>query len=480
MENKFTINQLGFISLIILTSASLFLFVFWLGFPGYFQEGDIYNSLAGVANNWHPIFIARFVKCLYLFLGKHSFYLFALNIFSYYAGFAFFITALYLKFNTKLVFFIFSVSFIGNIFFQNFIQYHSFTLPMLLWLGLSMVFFRILIPITNKVVDRLFILSTSIVLLFALFWRHNAIISLYPIFILFCYTYLKKCKTERFILKYIALLSFCAFVLIALVKIHPYLLSSKISKFTANHIFLHQIAGAAVPANDAALIPKEWYENGKNFQDVKELYYKYPFHADPFGVDWEPWASNKPFKLGELEDLKTIWLKAIFKHPTNYLKHISGFFRIMWFQEPGWILNTDQIQIGPVNSWHRSVAKHFKKNERKITFSPMQKKIYVFLFKYKILLNHIVGITIGIGIFFVTGFLWAFKIGYRSDLLLFSLSTSLSACVSAVMFCIFTPAPDPRYMSPILTLSLVSLLVFITFLCSIPSISTNRSRSSRY
>jgi hypothetical protein len=464
MKNILTPNQKAFILLIILSSVSLFSFVFWLGFPGYFQEGDIYNSLAGVANNWHPIFIAKFVQFLYHSFGIHSFYLFALNLFSYYAGFAFFISALYLKFNTKLVILIFLTSLIGNIFFQNFTQYHSFTLSMLLWLGLSMVFFRILVPIKNSALNKLFILLISIVMIFALFWRHNAIISIYPFFILFIYIYLKQRNSNYFIHKYISLLFISAFILIAMVKFHPYLLSSKISNTTANHIFLHQIAGAAVPENDSSLIPEEWYENGKGFQDVKELYNKYPLHADPFNVDWEPWVSNRPFKDGEIKGLKLVWIKAITKYPTNYIKHISRYFKSMWLQKPGWIFDSDQIQIGPVHSWHRGVARHFPKNERKITFSPLQKNIYAFLFKNKILLNHIVGISLGFVIFLTTGFLWAFKHNYRSEILLFSFSTSLSACVSAVVFCIFTPAPDPRYMSPILVLSLVSLVSFITFL----------------
>ncbi len=469
MRENITLNQVGFIFLIIFTSISLFIFVFWLGFPGYFQEGDIYNSLAGVENNWHPIFIAKLVKRLYLIFGKHSFYLFALNIFAYYAGFAFFITALYLRFNTKLVFFIFSLSFIGNIFFQNFIQYHSFALPMLLWLGLSMVFFQILIPIKTNATRTLFIIATSIVMMFALLWRHNAIISIFPFFIFFVYKYLKTRNTSFFMIKYISLLCGCAFILILMVTILPHLLSSKISNLTSNHIFLHQIAGAVVPSNDATLIPEEWYVKGKNFQDVKELYVKYPLHADPFGVDWEPWLSNKPFKLEELKGLKSIWIAAIWKYPINYWEHISRYFKIMCLQDPAWIFDSDQIQTGPVHPWHKSIANNFKENERKITFSPLRKKIYIFLFNHKLILNHIVGVSFGLGILFVTGMLWVFNFHYRTDILLFSLSTSLSACVSSIVFCIFTPAPDPRYMSPILVLSLVSLLSFLTFLCTIPS-----------
>ncbi len=467
MGNIVSTSQKRFVFFIILVSVSLFSFVFWLGFPGYFQEGDIYNSLAGNTNNWHPVFIAKVIKILYFLFGKHSFYLFALNIFCFYAGFAFFITALYLKSNTRLVILLFLASFAGNVFFQNFTQYHSFTLPMLLWLGLSMVFFRILVPIQNKTVTRIFTLLISIVFIFALFWRHNAIISIYPLFIVFIYIYLMKKNDSYFFQKYTSLLILSAFVLIAAVKIHPYFLSSNLSSTTANHIFLHQIVGSVVPENDSSLIPAEWYENGRGFEDVKILYQKYPLHADPFNVDWEPWVANRPFKNGELKGLKSVWLQAITKYPSNYIKHISRYFEAMWLQEPAWIFNPEQIQIGPAHPWHRSIAGNFPENERKITFSPLQKKIYSFLFSNKIIFNHIVGVSLGFLLFITTGLLWIFKHDYRSEILLFSLSVSLSACISSIMFCIFTPAPDPRYMSPILVLSSISLLSFITFLLTI-------------
>lgn len=150
----------------------------------------------------------------------------------------------------------------------------------------------------------------------------------------------------------------------------------------------------------------------------------------------------------------------------------------MWFQELGWIFNADQIQIGPAHPWHRSVAKNFPKNERKITFSPLQKEIYSFLFENKIGLNHIVGVSLGFMLLITTGLLWVFKHNYRSEILLFSLSVSLSACFSAVMFCIFTPAPDPRYMSPVLVLSSISLLSFITFLSAIPRTNEGEKRDA--
>ncbi len=456
-----------FISITILTSMVLCFFVFWLGFPGYFQAGDIYNSLAINTDHWHPVIIARFIECMYYLFGKHSFYLFALNIICFYAGISFYVIANYLKTRNVFVYGFFLVTLIGNIFFQNFVQYHSFTFPMLLWLGCSMVFFQILVSIKNKYISLFLKGITSIIFLFALLWRHNAIISVYPLCILFIYNYLQNSNIKtniKYVLKFISLMLASAILLVVIVKGHPYLLSSHISKITANHIFLHQIAGMVVPANDQLFIPLEWYEKNKSYQDVKEMYAKYPTVADPFNVGWEPYNSNRPFKRKELNGLKYLWFKAILKYPANYIKHLSRFYQEMWYQKPGWIFDSHKIQEAPTHPWHISIASNFPPNERKVTLSPIQKKYYNYFFKHKILINHIIGVKIGFTLLLVSSCIWFFLPLFRTHLLLFTISTSLSTCCTAIMICIFSPYPDPRYMSPVIVLALISSINFTTYL----------------
>ncbi len=415
-------------------------FVFWLGFPGYFQTGDIYNSLAINTNHWHPVIIARFIECMYFLFGKHSFYLFALNIFCFYAGISFYIIASYIQFRTVLVYGLFLVTIIGNIFFQNFVQYHSFAFPMLLWLGCSMVFFQILVSIKNKYISLFMKGITFIVFLFALLWRHNAIISIYPICTFFIYIYLKKFNIitkVQYSFRFLSLILFSALVLVVIVKFYPYLLSSNISKTNANHIFLHQIAGMVVPANDHLFIPMEWYEKNKNYQDVEEMYAKYPTVTDPFNVGWEPYNSNRPFKREELNGLKYLWFKGILKYPANYIKHLARFYQEMWYQKPGWIFDSNKIQEAPTHPWHVSIASNFPPNERKVTLSPIQKRCYNYLFKHKILINHIIGVKIGFILLFVSSCIWIFLPLFRTYLLCFTISTSLSTSCTAIIVCIF-------------------------------------------
>ena len=456
-----------FISLTILTSVALFAFVFWLGFPGYFQEDDIYNYLSVTTNHWHPVSIARFLQSLYFLFGRHTFYLFALNLFCFYAGFAFFITALYIRTRNVLAYALFLITVIGNIFFQNFTQYNSFTFPMLMWLGCSMIFFQILVPVKNRYLRIAMKMLTGMVLIFALLWRHNAIVSIYPLCILFIYFYLKQKRITskaNYVLRFLALLVVSACILGFIVKVYPYVLAESMSKNMANKIFLLQIAGMVVPANDHSFIPQTWYENGKNFQNVKERYARYPQNADQFNDEWEQWSIVRPFKKDELSGLEMLWLKGILKYPSNYIKHVAGFCKTMWFQYPDWIFDSNAIQKPPANPWQIVIASNFSENERKITFSFTQKRIYDFLIRHKIVINHMVGVAIGFLILSVTGFMWLFLPSFRSDLLLFTLSTSLSTFFTAVVVCIFSPITDSRYMSPVLPLSLISLIGFITFL----------------
>ena len=463
---QLTLKDKGFIAASVFTAASMFSFVFWLGFPGYFQYRDIYDSLSVTTNHWHPVFIARFLHCLYFLFGQHSFYLFALNLFCFYAGTLLFVLALYLRTRKIMWYALFAVTAIGNLFFQNFAQLNNIGLSMLLWIGCSMVFFQILVRPAHAPIDFAAKVATGLVFLFALLWRHNAILSIYPLFLFFVYIHLKKKTTGNsaaYAFRFISLMVACACALVFIVKGHPYLLSRNVSKTAANHIFLHQIAGMVVPENDQAFIPQEWYEENKNFNDVVEMYEEYPTFADPLNVGWKPFDRNRPFVKGELDGLQALWLKGIFIYPVNYLNHVSRFIKAMWIQSPGWIFDSDRIQREPVSLRHVGIASGFPENERHIAFTPLRKNIYSFLFEHKVMFNHIVGVGIGFLVLLASGGIWIMMPSLRDEMLLFSISTSLASCCTAIGVCIFSPVTNTRYMSPVLALSLISLIGFVTW-----------------
>ena len=457
-----------FLSFTSLTSIGLFSFVFWLGFPGYFQAGDIYNSLSVTTDNWHPVIIARVIQGLYFLFGRHSHYLFAINIACFFLGLLFYVDGLYIKTRSLLTYALFSLTFIGNIFFQNFVEYHSFTFPMLFWFGCSMLFFQIFVDIKKRYISLILQGSTFVVFFFALLWRHNAIISIFPLGILFIYRYLKDKYKETtpsiLSIRFLKLFTLSGIVMIAIVVIIPFLLSSKMSTRTTNHIFLHQIAGMVVPANDDSFIPQDWYAGNKDFQDVKDMYHEHPTFADPFNVGWEPFGDDTPFKKRDLTGLKIIWLKGIFTYPGNYLNHISRFISEMWYQEPGWILNSSQIQKSPQHPSHIKIASKFSKNERYIKFSPFQREIYRFLYSNRIVFNQVIGISVGIILLVITSLIWFTKPRLHSERLLFPLIVSFSSFCTSIGVTIFSPSTDPRYMSPVFVISLISLIGFISWL----------------
>ena len=121
--------------------ASICTFTFWLGFPGYHIIGDTYNSIALVKDNAHPVFIAYILQGLYLIFGKNLYYLFLFNLIPFYLGLFFLIAGFYLRFKNPFALILIFPTFIGNIYFQNFIQYHSFALPMILFCIYSLLLF---------------------------------------------------------------------------------------------------------------------------------------------------------------------------------------------------------------------------------------------------------------------------------------------------------------------------------------------------
>lgn len=435
---------------------SLLLFTFWLGFPGYHIIGDTYNSIFTIKDNAHPVFIAYVMQLTYLIFGKNLYYLFLVNIIPFYFGLWFLVWGFYLRFKTKWAFALFFPTFIGNIYFQNFVQYTNFGLAMLLFLAYSITLFIILVPLSKKTQKRLLYLLMA-VSCFALLWRHNAIFSIYPIFIVLTYKFLDKSKP--FLRKYFSLLLLFAIVCLSISLLTPRILATNTS-YPANHAFLHQIAGSCVPSNDSSCFKQEWYYLHKSWEDVKNLYAKYPLNADPFNVPWG-YDDERPFKYQKLDGLQNQWLKAIIKYPKNFINHELRFFKAMWLQEPSWIFSPQQIQNK--NTYHIYYnLTEFPQNQWEITFSPLREQIYTFLFEHKILLNHIWGVIVSFIIMALASFL--LLIGKRSETLVYTFSVSFAGFWSAFFIAAFTTVPETRYMSPVLPLAILGCIGFLAYI----------------
>ncbi len=112
---------------------------------------------------------------------------------------------------------------------------------------------------------------------------------------------------------------------------------------------------------------------------------------------------------------------------------------------------------------HVEIASIFPENERHIAFTPLRKNIYDFFFAHKVVFNYIVGVGIGFLVLLTSGGIWIVFPVFRNEMLLFTASTSLSSCCTAVGVFIFSPVTNTRYMSPVLVLSLISLIGFVAW-----------------
>ena len=468
-----------FIILTIIIGLILFVFQFWLGFPGYFQYPDNYyimgDAIYNSSDNWHPVIISLTLHLLYKIFGIHSYYLFLINLILFYCGLILIIISLFYKFKTKKVMLLYLLIFIKDVYFMNFNQVKDSTAALFIWLLFSLIFFQLLIPINNKYIIIFIKIFTAIILLFGLLWRHNMIVAIYPIFILITYLLLKNKEIKNikdYIKSFIILMFLWAIILVCIVKVFPHILGIH-SNYASNHLILLQIAACSVPANDGALIPNEWYEKDKSFEDVKRLYNDNPLNADNFSVGW---AKDPPFLHNvKLPHLKRVWIKYILKYPINYIKHINRFFIEFCVKD----INNSNIKdsyfiqeliINDDALYKYAVNKSFSVNEQKITFTPLRYKIYDFLFNNTIHIPIIFLVIISFVIFIISFILIFIKKRFDNDILIYSFSVSFSVVATTFIVVAFTPVVDIRYIYPIYPISIISLISFLTFIKSLKEI----------
>ncbi len=452
-------KDIVFLSIVALFCAMIGVFTFWLGFPGFINVGDIiYSPIILNKNGLHPVIMAYFLEFCYMLFGKHTYYLFLLNLIAFYIGIWFFVAGFYLKFRSFWTLLLFFPTFIGNIYLGNFTSLSYVGLYNLLFCAFAMILFLLLVPYFRY--KKIIIYVIGILLFLAILWRHNAIFSVFPISFLLVYLLLKDRKV-RFA-NYIAGIGFCAiFCVIIVVFIPKILIRGEIQP--ANHIFIHQIAGACVPADDKSCFKESWYVTNDEWSQIKQIYNNNLVFADVFnGV------------LIIDSGLFNYWIKAILKYPSNYLTHQSRFFYELWFGNP----NDDVVD--DTSNIVRSVVKspqnlqrslydidvalaEFPLDERKITFTPKRLAIYSFLYKNLIVFNHIIGVIIGALILIASSIL-LFK-RCRNALLIFSFSVSFATIGSAIFITAFSPVAYSRYFAPILPLSIVALIGFVAFMC---------------
>ena len=470
-EKEHLITKKVFIISVIIIALILFIFQFWLAYPGYFRYGDNLVTMGEAFDrnyqNWHPVIIAVFLSFLYDLFGYHTFYILFLNLFLWYISITLIIISLYLKCNKKRVILLFLLSFLANIFFTNIIHIKDVTASLWVLFSYSLIFF-VINAVKTKWIKILLSILSVITLLIGMLWRHNFIVTVYPMFILYTYLLLgNNIKNKKtYFLKFASIMLIAAVLLVSIVKIFPtlFIKDMSFSKLASNHIFLFQIAGCNVPSNDADMIPNEWYIEGNTFEDLKELYKNNKLLADPFG------RSNTDaktlFKKEYLPNLKIVWIKSILKHPINYIIHTArfSFYSI--------IINTWKIPHGNFqmkDSEPYPFILYYIDNfdNRGVTFTPLKDKIYSFIYDTSLDINTIFFVIITLIAFVLSSIFILFKHKYINSILIFTFASSFSSIATIAIVSLFAPDILYRYMHPIVPISIISLISLICFIIDI-------------
>ena len=254
-----------------------------------------------------------------------------------------------------------------------------------------------------------------------------------------------------------------AIILVGIVKVFPYIWIKDYKKEPiTNYMFLLQISSCAVPSNDNSMIPIDWYEEGKTFEDVKELYNIEQYKGDLFGNPVNP---DRPFKFKKLDGLEKVWIKYILKYPINYIKHINRYLIAYLLEKKGFpypIRDANDIQ--ELYNNNIELINKLNESEQKITFTPLRYNIYDLLFSTTIHIHIIIPVIISFIIFIICFILIFIKKIFDNDILIYSFSLSLSSIATLWIVVLFTPSVVFRYIYPVYPISIISLISFLTFI----------------
>ena len=460
--NRFVHNDIYFLYFTVIITMLMFIFHYWFSYPGDYRYGDSIIIMAGDFTNANPIIISVFLHTLYKLFGANSYYILLLNLLLWYSSIILLVYSLYKKYNSKYTIIILFVSYISNIFFMNFNHLKDSTSS--LWVFFSYSLFLFLITKDNKNWGFILYFLFFVSLIIGMLWRHNIIVTIYPIFILVVYLILNNYRLSIFMYSiYFLSLMFIFFILLVLLHIFIPKLFIKHDEnafnktYNINHLFALQIAACATYSSDDSMIPDNWYMPNKTFDDVKKTYNLNPLNADRFSI-W--WYSDRVFR----SDLTTkevigVWVKYILKYPGGYIKHILKF-------------NDKFLDLSNRNSIvsHYKTKMHFFgydsffQNFDVLEFTGIRESIYNFLYlllpnikiKYFVLVSFLI---------FISSFILLFTYKYiDKSLILFSLSTSLSSLFTYLIVICFTPVIDYRYIYPVVPISIISFISFIFLL----------------
>lgn len=453
-----------FVNKIALVSILLFIFDYWLFYPGQFTGGDtwvsIYNALFNKGDNANPIILEYSIRIVNN-LGIRNSTLIVINLLLWHIGMFAIVSSAYIYTKNKFTILFLASSFLLPIlnFKVDYTKDYVFTLYTVCAYGL--VFFTIINPIKSSIKQLIKFIAFSL-LVIGMLHRHNGIVTIYPFFIYFTYDILKN-KIVMFSKKYnicfLLLMFINAILLISIFYFFPRIFIKKTVEYTSHNILNLQIAGTLVPNNDGSLIKDEWYFEGKTWEDVVSIYNKDPYLGDNF---------HRTLKIPK-KYLATTLFKSILKYPKSYLNHMYKYTKEIYtrkfvpFQFGGY-LNEFMINHFGLDIEEFKETKYVRENSG-LEMTDTKKKVYKFILKVVPNINALFFILLSFILFIITIFMIFRKKYINNDILIFTFSTSSSAFFTAVIVALYTPAVRCyRYIYPIIPISIISLISFIVLL----------------
>ena len=365
-------------------------FRFWLFSPGFFHFSDwmavtLPGSVAWEwANHAQVLFIPFVLRVLYKLFGYHTWYILLLNLVLWHAGLAAIVLAVYRLTRSRHALWLLVITFWPSIWSYLPLFWKDFTFGLFVWVAAGMCLlattFRRPDSVGGRVRRVLFWTTLAAVLFCALYWRHNAIVTVAPLCLYLTHrAVLANTNPALGSFGYLARvgLAFSAVsaLLIAMVMVHPALFGKPGQKGVTRNILLHDLIGISVLSGHD-LIPEGAYLPGVTFADVQAQYATTPANVDRFifGRLLDP---NAPQRLSEE------WALNVRRYPKAFLRHKGRFARTLLLRRPR-VLKVRELEADMRISWSHlewfTASVHdlmtlFPSSEYKITFSPTRRAI---------------------------------------------------------------------------------------------------------
>ena len=469
------LNDKNFIMATILIGLVLFIFQFWLCFPGM-TEGDTWFIFLKVmeGNNysdWHNAFIQIFLNSLCRLFGYHTFYMFLFNLIFWYIGLSIIIISLYFKFKNKYVLWLFFLSFLSNIFYMNIWKFKDTFALSFFWIASALIFFTTLIKIKDNKVNIILNILSILLFICSMLSRHNFIVTVYPIFLIFTYRIYKNkdvMNIKQYLVKFLCIMFIFAICLLGIYKLFPKLpIIDHNERNPTNPIYALHIARIAVLSNDESVIPQQWYQIGKDFNDVIKDYENF---SARYRASYDLYELI--FDYNKLNDGQKYLIKAILKQPVAYINFLSKYAFGIWSLNLNNDTNKRSLGISQVKIPYNRLVYNPPNQDILTVFDdidaeysrPKQviyKTIYILLI---IDINMMIFVILSLILFLIPIIICILKPRIFNELLLLTFAFSFSAFATAIIVGIFTPGQEYRYIYPVCPISILSLISFITFI----------------